>query len=491
MEKKTVKLLVAAAAMLVSASLAFATPPPAPQTVGIKDTVFKNFSGSNYKLCRDCHTPGWVTATDSDLVLKDKHHALINQPGGVVVSCNNASGTLPANLATGCHYITTDPVSGVTAVQNPRPCFNCHTKGPHHLTDQAAAQNCKYCHGSAIDNPGDGHWIPTSADYAMDTTFNGMTPAPVGRSVVDPTDPTKTVIVQGCEACHQASTTLQIFANKDTHHSTGIGQDLSPVGNCTWCHAATGSENNFTIRACEACHGIASLHNIQADSPNAANLGTIVASNEEPGFGHVGNNWDCVGCHYSWTGTAVSDTTATAPFVNEISAITLPAGVANTLTLTGMGFTNLDATGNNYIPTVVLARGTQTFNLIPFSTSVSEVKVALPATLVAGVYEVRVNKGGETVSNLKTLTLTPKLAATNALLTSTTLTITGTGFGTAPANEYQGLLGVFVDDVQANIVSWSNTKIVATGTNFAAGKLAVVKSVYGDVTRPITVPIKK
>jgi len=491
MKMKGLKWLVATTALLVSASFAYAVP-PAPQNLGVKDTVFKNFSGQTYKLCRDCHTPGWLTLTDSDLKLKDKHHALINQPNGVVVSCNNASGALPANLATGCHAITTDPNTGVFSVQSPRPCFNCHTKSPHHLTTQAAAQDCKHCHGSAIDNPTDGHWIPTNADYAMDTSYNGMTPGTVGRSVTDPANPGNTIIVQGCEACHQPSATQQIFANKDTHHSTGIGQDGSPVGNCTWCHAATGTDNNFTIRACEACHGIASLHSIQGDSPNAANLGTIVASNEDKGFGHVGNNWDCQGCHFSWTGTADSAATAaTAPFVSDMSAVTLPAGVANTLTITGMAFTNLDSTGNSYIPTVILARGAETFNLMPFSTSVSEVKVALPATLVAGMYEVRVSKGGGTVSNLKTLTLTPKLSVTNALLTSTTLTITGTGFGTAPTNEYQALLGVFVDDVQAQIVSWSNTKIVATGSNFAAGKQALVKAVYGDVSRQIVVPIKK
>lgn len=490
MENKQVfKTLTLAGALVMCASIAFAVPPPVAQKIGIYDTVFTNFSSNKFQLCRDCHTPPVLgqpplSLTASNDILIKKHHALIVQPNNFIVSCNNATGTLPATLATGCHFVATS-TSGVTSIQDPNNCFNCHTKSPHHGGALAAAQDCKFCHGSVIDNPNDGHFIPTAADYAMDTTLGGMTPGISGRVTANG------VIVQGCEACHQGNAAAGpvIHSNAETHHSTGLGQAGSTVGNCAWCHGDVG-EDATTIRDCEACHGIASLHNIQGDSPNAANLGKVVASNEDAGFGHVGNNWDCVGCHYSWTGTAAQDTTATFPFVSGLNSSTVTVGTSTVLTINGQSFVNESVLGARYTPVVTLTRGTDVTTLTPFSTTVGEIQVTLPATLAVGQYDVRVEKSG-TVSNLKSLTVVPKLAINNAVLTSQTLTITGLGFGKTPSAEYREYLGVFVGDLQAKIISWSDTKIIASSPSFGVGKEIVVNTLFGKVAKKVTLSAKK
>jgi hypothetical protein len=68
-----------------------------------------------------------------------------------------------------------------------------------------------------------------------------------------------------------------------------------------WCHELS-STGDYKIRDCERCHGPDSLHNIQVDSTNADNIGTIVIGGEDAGYGHVGRDAgpgdsDCWGCH--------------------------------------------------------------------------------------------------------------------------------------------------------------------------------------------------
>jgi hypothetical protein len=131
-----------------------------------------------------------------------------------------------------------------------------------------------------------------------------------------------TATVQGCEACHQADPTATpkpIFSNADNHHGTGIGA-TDPL-QCNWCHNVT---SGITIRQCEACHGVKSIHNIQVDTPAAANLGSIVPGAENLGYGHIGNDYDCKGCHWSWFGNSAPFTAATVP-LSTARAFTLPA----------------------------------------------------------------------------------------------------------------------------------------------------------------------
>ena len=477
--KKIMSIMTLTATMVFSmAAVNWATvpPPPVNQSLYIYDTKFDQFTTAD---CHNCH------GTDAQLVTL--HHNLIYTTTPAV-SCYNASGTTPTTLATGCHVLIPAPGGGYT-FQDFRTCSNCHTgQSPHHgpTSTFAVAQDCMHCHGSAIDNPTDGHYIPTYA-INTDSTLGGVTPAPGGRPVPDPNNPTGTITVQGCEACHQASTaaTPQIFSNANTHHGTNIGSFIQPggIGDCNWCH-----DSQTTIRGCEACHGVKSLHNIQANTPNANNLGTIIPGNEDLGYGHIGNNWDCVGCHGSWTGSS-ANTTATAPAITGLSSSVVTAGQSVTLAINGESFSNQDAMGNTYNPVVTLTNGQGTITVTPFSVTTSEIKVLLPA-MQQGVYELRVDKSG-TVSNLTTLIVAPKQALKAATLSGSTLTITGAGFGTTPSAEASKLLGVFVGPVQARIVSWSDTKIVASSPVFGGGKTVTVKTLFGPVDGTIFAAAKK
>lgn len=479
MKQNLLKGITLAAVAILGATAVWAAvpPPPVNQSLYIKDTSFDKFTTAD---CHTCH------GTDPELVVK--HHALINNnPTGVALSCVNSSGTMPATFATGCHVMIPNvaPLTGFR-ISDPTACFDCHgTNSPHHTTTYAAAQDCQHCHGDAVDSPSDGHVIPTSP---MDTGNGGVTPGPVGRTVANG------VIVQGCAACHQANAALNISDNKSLHHGTGIGQGTpGTVGSCVWCHAnSTVTANNFTIRACEACHGIPSLHSIQAETTSTTSVGSIKPGLEAAGFGHVGANWDCQGCHWSWTGTAVTDTTlATVPAISSLTTPKVIAGRAANLTILGNSFINDNTSGTTtYTPKVVLTSGNDTITLTPFSQTVSEVKVALPTSLKTGVYEVRIDKNG-TTSNLAKLVVAPQIQVASAMLSGTTLTIAGTGFGTAPATDFRNILGVYVDGKLAKTVSWSNSKIVASSPLFAAAKSVTVKTLFGPVSGTIAGATKK
>lgn len=467
MKKSLISLAMTAALLLGMAAVLWATvpPPPANQFLGIYDTKFGNLTKTD---CQGCHT-------GTDTQLADMHHALINSVVPAA-SCIRQSNQ-PASLVTGCHVLVSDGTGGFV-FEDFRDCLKCHASSPHHTTPAALANDCQKCHGSFIDNPGDGHFIPS---YQMST----VTPLPSGRTVVVPgTTPTQTAIVQGCEACHQASasaTPKPIFSNADTHHGTGIQ-------NCTLCHDVAAG---ITIRQCEACHGVKSLHNIQKDTPATANLGSVAPGAESAGYGHIGENFDCQGCHWSWYGNSAPFTAATVPFISGQSALVAHVGQQTTLTLNGSSFTNLAADGTSvYQPTVTITKGSTVVTLQPFSVTESEIKVLVPA-LLEGVYDVKVVKS-DVQSNLAKLTVVPNVLFKSAVLGSrSTLTITGQNLGAAPPAEYNSGMGVFVGDKPAQIVSWSNTKIVATSRDFKAGASIVIKTLYGPVSGTISGATKK
>jgi hypothetical protein len=460
-------------------------PPPVNQNLFIYDTSISTFT---VPVCLGCHTsPVQTDPTLINVPLETRHHALLSKIP--TPSCNNITGTVPATLATGCHMLTIGP-AGTSTIADPTDCISCHGTGsPHHTTTFVQNQDCKHCHGAAVDNPNDGHVIPTSP---INSTVTGMTPDPVGRTVVNPAGGTE--IVQGCAACHQASLTAtpKIYDNQTLHHGTGIGQGApGTFGQCTWCHN-TSAGTNSNIRGCENCHGINSLHSIQFDSPNAANRGTIVPGAEDLGYGHVGNNYDCVGCHNSWTGASTgSDTTATVPAISNLTQSIFTAGQEATLTINGNGFINTDTLNTTtYTPVVELVNNGITTTLTPSTPSVSQITVILPATLPVGNYEVRVDKSG-TISNKVNLTVAPAVAVKAAVLSGQTLTISGTGFGSAPVGAYKSKLTVTVGGVPATVISWSDSRIIASSPNFAAKQSVSVNTLYGQVSGIISAMGKK
>jgi hypothetical protein len=153
--------------------------------------------------------------------------------------------------------------------------------------------DCTPCHGSLVDDIGDEHTIPTyqpslvtpkSPDINDLDSYTGGDGLPLNSEGNG---------AGACNYCHDSGMTvfgIVVHTNSATHRNSGLGNE------CGWCHDATLPADE-KIRECEECHGMDSLHNIQADSPEAANLGSIVVGGEDKGYGHIGNEADCWGCH--------------------------------------------------------------------------------------------------------------------------------------------------------------------------------------------------
>lgn len=257
MKKKILFFLVFSILTVLGFTIAIAVvpPPPVNQSLGLYDTFFASFKESD---CRGCHGTN----------VADRHHLLVQTENKECLDC---------------HDLKYNPNTGSWELQSFRDCTICHKASPHHTSPAAMARHCNVCHGSFVDNYDDGHYIPTYPKSMV-------TPDTSGRDVVD-NQTGKIIKIGGCKACHVDNPLAvpPIAGNAETHHGTGIQ-------NCSWCHQIKPDGSAaLDIRVCETCHGVKSLHNIQADSDNLANKGTIVAGQENLGYGHIGNNLGLLG----------------------------------------------------------------------------------------------------------------------------------------------------------------------------------------------------
>jgi hypothetical protein len=266
---------------------------------------------------------------------------------------------------------------------------------PHHTTALAAANNCKACHGSTVDKFDDGHYIPTRAvSNITPGTGDTQCKVAIGNTVVynNATNTTPGVNPNQCQAgactaCHIPSTavTPNILSNSANHHNTHLG-DMTQggVGACTWCHTTSGT--TLDIRMCETCHGAGSLHNIQFAAAPA----------NTTGYGHIGTNDDCYGCHGYYAKADLAPFQGpTAPTIYTIDGASgLMADAAPLVTITGQSFTNsLDYTDPmsgavtkfTWKPVVVLSKEDAAGNVLssvtvtPVSFTDAEIVVQLPA----------------------------------------------------------------------------------------------------------------
>lgn len=475
--------LLAALLVVVPAVTSWANvpPPPVNQTLGIPDASFNNLVESE---CRTCHQN---TSIVNPGTIPDRHHLLVNKPLHVPDSAPfNTSETTYQCLS--CHQqvwsTTTTPPQWV--FNTFRDCLFCHHQNVgnasvHHLTAKAQAENCKACHG-LIDDPRDGvdnHYIPTYAPSLV-------TPWPSDK----PNDGTNG---EGqCTFCHAAglntATNLNVLSNMETHHGTGLS--IPNPAACTWCHDTLAPDNK-KIRQCEKCHGVASLHNIQANSPNAANLATIVPGKEDAYYGHIGNNADCFGCHGA-TGmsAAAPGSGSVMPDVSGLSLAKVTAGTAAVITAKGTGFTNVveTPTGNIVLTSKVVLTplaGTPV-ELVPTAITANSLKVTLPATLKAGNYDFRVVKADKT-SNAVHLSVVPAVKNTSIVSSGKNITIKGTGYSQYFNASNSGAGLVATDSrgkkVPCKVTGWSNTQITATCQ--VAPNIVTVSSIWGKATTQI------
>lgn len=425
-----------------------AAPPPVDQSMSIYDTTVTQLVEQN---CRNCHTSG----------VPDRHHNLV--PTGEY-NCNN------------CHPIITN-INGQSVLLD-RNCVACHNGSafyanpnlragrPHHNTTLAQIRNCKQCHGGFVDDYNDGHYIPTYSPSLVtpDTSYK----------IINSTTGKKW---GGCEACHEEylNATPDILSNVDNHHNEIV--NVTSGNTCNWCH--TDSGGGLNIRKCEDCHSVSTVHNIQYNYNQ---------TNGKLGYGHIGNNWDCNGCHAWYDAGITYPSGAIIPDIFSINPSKLTSGIPTAVTIDGINFVNDQYTS------IVSVDG---IRLVPSSITDNQIVVTIPA-LSSGVRTIQVIKTGDVIdkpSRLSTLTVVDPVDITSAKITKRVknpplveITILGTGFGPKPEpltdplyNEH----GVWVTTkkgitTKADIVNWTATTIVANVDSANVRDSINVKALYGQ-----------
>jgi hypothetical protein len=232
------------------------------------------------------------------------------------------------------------------------------------------------------------------------------------------------------------------------------------------------------IRVCEGCHGYESLHNIQTDS-NSDDL--IDVGMELAGYGHVGNNDDCWGCH----GFFQSMAPGSGPIVptitdSDISVITDGSDTAVPLTRTA--FTNV-IWG---FPLTSLLRLTDAYGylleLTPDSISENSLTVTIPGTTATGNYDVRAVKGS-TASNPVVISVKPAVTITDVKCRKRRgrLIIRGLGFG-EKVEGTDDYINVEVNGMPVEIISWKDNGIKASVTSCIDNANITVNALFGSAS---------
>ena len=498
---------VSALSLLVAAISWAAVPaPPVNQYLGLGDTTFDNMVEADCRICHN-QTPPEPYPVDPTYLPDRHHllvDTLIPSPSDVPVSDANSDGVADTSYdCLNCHTLTFNPDTGTWELDpNFRDCTQCHiqTRGlivdptVHHRTSEAQGGDCAYCHGSFVDSglldddgdgiqnaiDPDGGWIPTY-QVSLITPFPGGVVA--GSDNRKPNGDSDTTNIWGqqagnCSFCHSELTgvgsstdycglchavhpgdeeppvvettgpfaPVEVFINATTHHSAGpAGHD-----NCVWCHSfdvPAGDPRAVTpIRTCENCHGIPSLHNIQfagQDFGLPNNDGTVNPGAEPAGFGHIGSQDDCWGCHgNNGAPQSTSGSGPVIPGLYTLSASNVAAG--SSLTLSGTALVNnvQNPMSGEYditlVSDVVLtdADGFETV-LVPASINGDTIEVDIPSTMPAGNYRIAAKKALK-LSNPLNLAITPDLSVTNATCAEGLVTISGSGFGSYLAADNSG-----------------------------------------------------
>ncbi len=514
MKKSVLRIVLAALTLIQGLVLpgmveAAVPPPPVIQMQGIPDGVFNNQSEP---VCRECHVnkPDGIPIKDGLLV--DRHHlkAILQMtiPPDSDRPNPDPDGDGVVNTVyecLSCHILEFDPFIGDYAlVNNFRDCMNCHHQDNeatvHHLTQEAADRDCKACHQSLINNPLDGHYVPTYSPSLV-------TPWPSGKPNGDDSIVSSAGASPGnCNFCHNTidglpgdptanledtwiNSVVPVYQNMQTHHSTGLAVNDST--RCSWCHDAAVAGTPYVIRQCESCHGVTSLHAITSDSNGDGN---VMPGQEIAGYSHTGAQADCWGCHGS-NGTVLSATAAPGgaagiPALHSMSIASIEAGVDSTLTLGGMNFTNYVQNPWTGEFTYLLKSKVRliddqgnTTDFTPTTITASSLEVVIPGTVAAGNYKVTVTKYANS-SNPMALTVTPGASISSAECNqgTGTLVVTGSGFGMYLDAANSGT-SVEMDGTAGEVVSWTDGEITAEFP--ACGSNATVNTVFDTASSSV------
>lgn len=435
--------------------------PPVNQTLGMPDVMGDALTEAE---CRVCHSAA----------IPDRHHLLHGQaiPLGSQVPYPDGDGDGISDSIYGClncHDSTFAPV---------RDCTVCHTSQAHHKTPAAIAHDCVSCHGDLVDNPADGHYVPSypMSDVTPDTSDGDGLPLNQRGNGAG-----------ACDYCHDDDgfAPATIRTNSDLHHATTYAMDGAL--DCLVCHEIL---DPLSIRTCEKCHGPDSLHNIQADSPNGDNLGIVVIGGEDAGYGHVGRDVgpgdsDCWGCH-GFSISTTSGTGPTVPVVHSASISSMRTGTGASMKLAGASFVNM-ASGQLYESRIVLtsAEGLEQTVTPELILDEGTLVVTIPASIQPGNYRIRAIKG-EFLSNPTSLTVLPKVTVTGVNVNGL-VTIKGRGFGGYAIGSGTSVMGKVQNSrsgrwrtIEAAIVTWTDSEIVARFRE--TPQTLTIHSIFGEVS---------
>ena len=424
------------------------------------------------KLCYQCHGAVVDNATD-DHRIPDPHNAPAPESSGHCQETTPGGGQDFYDISAitpwpGDNYIDGDLVSMLQAVFSDCPEFGRRYYDPNVL---------------------DGRFNIDPPRYQYEADAAGII-----QAIRVPDGQTGGRRTGNCEHCHfygdnpgdavQPGTGLtknHISTNARTHHATGIGQPGSgSLHSCDLCHL----DSSFydSIRSCEACHGINSLHAIQFDGEGDG----IIPGQEKPFMGHIGNEIDCRGCHLN---TRTEQVFLDGNFrfngalsnISEISKATAVKGRATKISIMG---SNLEGPG-----TRLELRGTngKMTGIELIENSSASAKAIIPANLATGSYFFSVAKGYDRAYPLhsppKSFLVTPDIHISNVSCDKDRITITGGGFG-GTYIKGSSHLGVSSNGGSCSIDFWSDTQIIANcGTDI---NTVIVDTLFGKTSSAAT-----
>ena len=469
-----------------------------------------------------CSNSGDPCLVDADCPRQYQHPVCTTEP---YCAGTSAASNVPGSQNNGgvygcltCHEEDND--GGVINFLVEDDCTVCHIQLPnstsvHHLDEPqvlAKAGKCVYCHGDIVDDMGDGHSIPTYTPSLVTpepvTTWmvcddTGYGPAvacsdpvvdcPTGAAASCVPDKAETAEAGACNFCHDAGTDLgppyvDVVDNHDTHHGTGVykdryGNTVDPLNDttygdtaCDWCHYQgnphnPGGYDAVSIRTCEGCHGMESLHNIQVDT----NGGGVVAGGEDFGYGHIGEDTpgadsDCWGCHGFSMSADGAVMGSGVPAIYSVDPIIIAADTDTAIAVTGTAFSN----GALAVRLTADDGSAVTID----AADVTDGSLTATATLAAGTYGLQVVKDGEASSVIK-VTVVPDVAIADIMCSKClgTMTITGVNFAEKPAGTDEDI-SVTEDGRPLNVINWSDTEITVSGARCKGD--VVVEGVFGS-----------
>jgi hypothetical protein len=522
--------------------------PPVNQLLGMPDGIFNNLVEAD---CRACHV---------NPVNLDRHHLLYGTPiiygecsvnGNTCLTDTDCDPLICESYGTDCSDDTDCYVKnretcgevcvGETAASNPlantsiydclschdqgttsgeinfiiyRDCLVCHYQVPgeasvHHLTGTAQGTNsplgdptrgdCTPCHGTLVDDFGDGADIPTYEPTEQTPTVQDGTGEPLNSEGNG---------AGACDYCHSSGTGsnapgtdtetgILVYNSGVTHHSSGVYRSRTGAinsNNCSLCHGDGHVVNN--IRDCEQCHGYESLHNIQADSNGDGEI-----FEEDNGYGHIGTGYsgpgrDCWGCHGFAFNAAATSAPGTGPITPTLSGSdkqSIVAGKMHFITLTGESLINkIEDTEFRSVAIFTLTAQDGSVEMLKWAwVENSEATVLILEDKPAGNYKLRAVKGkGYTWSSSNPVSISikdPIVIGYRAVEASCgecsgELTIFGSGFGDKPPAGTEEYINVLQNNVPLNITAWGDWVINATGAACDGSKITV-NGLFGSATK--------